>query len=61
LRIYAREGVTHAWLIDPLRQSLEVLALESGSFEPVAEHHVNASVRARPFDARELELGVLWS
>jgi len=24
LRIYAREGVRHAWLIDPLRQSLEV-------------------------------------
>ena len=33
LRIYAREGVHHAWLVDPLRRTLEVLGLESGSLE----------------------------
>ena len=60
LRIYAREGVVHAWLIDPLRRSLEVLALESGSLEPIEEHHGHSSVRARPFDAIELELRALW-
>jgi Uma2 family endonuclease len=61
LRIYAREGVAHAWLIDPLRQTLEVLALdehkqwvERGVFE------ARANVRAAPFDAVELELGALW-
>ena len=61
LRIYAREGVTHAWLIDPLRQSLEVLALTSGSLEQIEEHHGDVPVRARPFDAVELELRALWS
>jgi Uma2 family endonuclease len=61
LRIYAREGVTHAWLVDPLRQSLEVLALESGRLEQTEVHHGDATVRARPFDAIELELRVLWS
>jgi Uma2 family endonuclease len=61
LRIYAREGVKHAWLVDPLRRSLEVLALESGSFVPMDEHHGDATVRARPFDAIELELLALWS
>jgi Uma2 family endonuclease len=61
LRIYAREGVTHAWLVDPLRQLLEVLALEAGRLEQIAEHHGDSSVRARPFDAIELELRVLWS
>ena len=61
LRIYAREGVTHAWLLDPLRQLLEVLALEAGRLEHIAEHHGDATVRARPFDAIELELRVLWS
>ena len=61
LGIYAREGVPHAWLVDPLRQSLEVLALESGSLEQTAEHHGNSSVRAPPFDAIELELRALWS
>jgi Uma2 family endonuclease len=60
LRIYAREGVAHAWLLDPLRQTLEVWALESGSWKQlhVDEGHVN--VRAPPFDAIELELGALW-
>ena len=60
LRIYAREGVAHAWLVDPLRQTLEVLALESGNFAPVAKHQGKASIRARPFDAIELELQALW-
>jgi len=60
LRIYAREGVVHAWLVDPLRRTLEVLALESGSLEQIEAHHGGASVRARPFDAIALELHALW-
>ncbi len=58
--IYAREGVAHAWLVDPLRHTLEVLALESGSFEQLDEHHGSARIRARSFDAIELELRALW-
>jgi Uma2 family endonuclease len=61
LRIYAREGIRHAWLVDPLRQTLEVLALELERLEPIEEHHGDSRVRARPFDAVELELRVLWS
>lgn len=61
LRIYARENVSHAWLIDPLRQLLEILALESGRLEHIERHHGNARVRAQPFDAIELELQALWS
>jgi Uma2 family endonuclease len=60
LRIYAREGVADAWLVDPLQQSLEVLALASGSLERIAEHRGVVTVRARPFDAIELDLGELW-
>ncbi len=60
LRIYAREGVAHAWLINSSRQTLEVLAAEAGRLEPLEVHHGNASVRARPFDAFELELQSLW-
>ena len=60
LRIYAREGVVHAWLVDPLRRTLEVLALESGRLEQIEAHHGGASVRARPFDAIALELQALW-
>ena len=60
LRIYAREGVLHAWLVDPLRQSLEVLALQSGSLVEIEEHRGNVTVRVCPFDAVELELRALW-
>ena len=60
LRIYAREGGAHAWLLDPLRQTVEVLMLEAGSLEPIEQHHGDASMRARPFDAIELELRALW-
>jgi Uma2 family endonuclease len=61
LGIYAREGVSHVWLVDPLRQSLEVLALASGSLEQIEKHHGSVRVRVRPFDAIELELSALWS
>jgi Uma2 family endonuclease len=60
LGIYAREGVAHAWLVDPLRRSLEVFALESGHLAQIAEHHGDVNVRAWPFDAVELEMRALW-
>lgn len=60
LRIYAREGVAHAWLVDPLRQTLEVLALERGRWLPLGTHEGSVNVRAEPFAAIELELGALW-
>ena len=60
LRIYARENVVHAWLLDPLRQTLEVLALESGVWSALATHEGRAGVRTAPFDAIEIELGALW-
>ena len=61
LKIYAREGVAHAWLIEPLRQTLEVLALdERKRWIELAVHESRAQVRAVPFDALELDLGTLW-
>ena len=60
LRIYAREDVAHAWLVDPLKQTLEVLVLESGRWSLLASHEGRVNVRALPFDAIELELGALW-
>jgi Uma2 family endonuclease len=60
LRVYAREGVAHGWLVDPLRQTLEVLALESGQWSLLATHDGRVSVRAVPFHAIEVVLGTLW-
>ena len=60
LHRYAREGVAHAWLIEPLRQTLEVLWLVSGKWDRLALHEGRVNVRVPPFDAIELELGALW-
>ncbi len=61
LRIYAREGVAHAWLLEPLMQTLEVLSLDAGKWASLATHEGPGNVRAVPFDAIELALGALWA
>ncbi len=60
LQRYARERVAHVWLLDPVRQSLEVLTLDGGQWKLLARHEGGVAVRAVPFDAIELELGALW-
>ncbi|WP_437595369.1 Uma2 family endonuclease [Sorangium sp. So ce590] len=60
--LYAREGVQHAWLVDPIQRTLEVFSLAPGrGFTPVATHRGAARVRAAPFQAIEIELAVLWA
>ncbi len=61
LPIYARESVAYAWLVDPIDRTLEVLRLENGRWSILDVHRDNARVRAEPFDAIELDLGVLWA
>ncbi|WP_437737852.1 Uma2 family endonuclease [Sorangium sp. So ce1335] len=59
--VYAREGVRHAWLVDPIARTLEVFSLVPGrGWAPVATHRDAARVRIEPFDAIELDLSLLW-
>jgi Uma2 family endonuclease len=60
LRIYAREGVVHAWLVDPLPHTLDVMGLDAGRWTLLGRYEGDAGIRAAPFDAVELELGALW-
>lgn len=59
--LYAREGVAHLWLVDPLVRTLEVLRLDGGTYRLVTTVRGDARVRAEPFDALELELALLWA
>lgn len=61
LPIYAREAVSHVWLVDPLQRTLDVLRLQDRNWVIVAVHEGGAKVRAEPFDAIELDLGILWA
>ncbi|MCA9713045.1 MAG: Uma2 family endonuclease [Myxococcales bacterium] len=60
LPIYAREGVRHAWLVDPIARTLEVFRLEGGRWTLIGAHGDEPTVRAEPFDAVDLDLLALW-
>src|SRR5262249_17931443 len=60
LHIYAREHVAHAWLINPLAKTLEVMRLENGKWVLQEIFSGAEIVRAEPFEAIELELDALW-
>lgn len=60
LRIYARECVAHAWLVDPLAKTLEVYRLQAGLWVVVHTYAGSTQVRAEPFDAVEIDLSCWW-
>jgi Uma2 family endonuclease len=61
LAIYARERVGHAWLLDPVAQTLEVLRLEGARWSILATHAGDEVARAEPFTELELELRLFWA
>jgi Uma2 family endonuclease len=61
LAIYARERVAYAWLVEPLRQTIEILRLESERWSLLATHSTDERVRAEPFEVIELDVGALWA
>jgi Uma2 family endonuclease len=61
LHIYAEAGVAHAWLVNPLERTVEVLQLREGTWPIAGVFSDTDAVRAQPFEAIELELGRLWA
>jgi Putative restriction endonuclease len=59
--IYAREGVHHAWLVDPMLKTHEAFVLEDGRWVVLGAWHGDARVRVAPFAELELELEGLWA
>ena len=60
LRIYAAAGVTHAWLLDPVARTLEVMRRVDANWSVIATHSGGHTVHAEPFEAVDLRLGWLW-
>jgi Uma2 family endonuclease len=63
IALYAAAGVSHAWLVNPLLRTLEVLRLTGErprEWLTLGVYRDDAKVRAEPFAALELELAVLW-
>jgi Uma2 family endonuclease len=61
LAIYAREQVGHAWLVDPVAHTLEVLRLDAGRWTILDTHAGSDVVRAEPFADIDLDLASLWA
>lgn len=57
---YAEHGVAHAWLVDPVEQTLEVFRLVDGHWAMVGGYLGKERVCAEPFEAFELDLALLW-
>ena len=51
----------HAWLVDPVARTLEVLRLEAGRWTILGTHGGSDVVRAEPFVDIELDLQSLWA
>ena len=60
LPIYARERVSHVWLVDPLERMIEVYRLDGDGYRLVVTRGGADRVRLEPFAAIEIELDALW-
>jgi Uma2 family endonuclease len=61
LRVYARAGVRHVWLVDPREQRVEVLRLEGHHYSLVGSGGGSDRLRGEPFEEFEFPLGELWA
>jgi Uma2 family endonuclease len=61
MRVYAREGVGHAWLVDPDARTLEVYRLAEGRWLELSAHEGAETVRVEPFEEIEIALADLWA
>jgi hypothetical protein len=60
LPIYAREGVSYAWILDPTLRTLDALRLQEGKWLILGVFQKADKVRVEPFEALELDLSLLW-
>ena len=60
MRIYAREGVGHLWIVDPIARTIEVYRLDRERWIVASTHGGTDPVRAEPFDAVTLDPSSWW-
>ena len=60
MAFYARAGVSHAWLVDPLVETIEVFRLERGQWMLLGTFGGDQVVAIEPFGALEMDLLPLW-
>jgi Uma2 family endonuclease len=58
--LYAKYGVQHIWLLDPLAKTLEVYQLETQYWKLIGTFSGNDNVSILPFQEINIELSFLW-
>ncbi len=58
--IYAREGVGHLWLVDPIERSLEAFKLSNGAWSSIDKLFDDAAACLPPFEEISFCLAELW-
>lgn len=61
LPLYARYGVAHAWLVDPLERTLEAFELREDLWVLLGTLQDEEPVSMPPFDAISFSLAELWA
>lgn len=61
LPLYARWGVRHLWLVDPVARTVEVLRLDAGGWRLLGTFAGDRQIQAEPFEAVALDLGLVWA
>ena len=59
--IYASSGVQYAWLVHPMRRTLEASRLHDQRWLSIGVYKDADRARIEPFDAIELDLALLWA
>ena len=57
---YAREAVSHCWLVNPATRTLEAYRRAESRWLLLATYEGPQHARIEPFDAVELDLAPLW-
>ena len=57
---YAREQVSHLWLVDPDARTLEAFRLSNSSWSLIAALADDTPISLPPFEAISFPLGALW-
>ena len=60
MRIYAREGLSYLWIVEPLARTVEVYRLEAGRWMVAATFGGAEPARIEPFEQAELDLARRW-
>ena len=59
-RLYARYGIRHYWIVDPVARTLEMYEPEEAEYRLLATHEGAASVRTTLFRDLEIDLSRVW-